>query len=177
MKFSLAVICGVFLASALMVVAAGRNETPAGSDDKAPLVESGYISKIDLKKKMLTVHGYVIALPDDVPAQKSGSPDGSRSGNTSNTKGYNFQAPGGGGRGGGGRGGSPAGRGGGRGAPNPDEALRDFSVYVHPDTSIQDEKNTIMLSDLKVEDYVVVLGTPKGKSINVDASSISVSNR
>jgi hypothetical protein len=101
----------------------------------------------DLKKKELTVHGTEVT-----PA---GSPQ-------KFTADSSFQAPGGG-------------RGGGRGGRTPEEAAQDFSVKVSPDTMIQTEKGALTLNDLRVQDYVVVLGTSKGKSIN--ASSISVSLR
>lgn len=157
MKFILTIVCGVMLTASIWIVTPLRmNALDVG--DKTPLVESGYISKVDLKKKVLTVHGSVIS-PGAQPQKFKGESDSSS------------QAPGGG-RGGGGRG-----RGAGRGGGTPEEELRNFSVYVHPDTVIQNDKDPLTLDELRVQDYVVVLGTAKGKSINVDATSISVSNQ
>ena len=163
MKFILSIICGVLLTASIWIFTPLRmNALDVG--DKTPLVESGYISKVDLKKKVLTVHGSVIS-PGAQPQKFKGEAASS------------FQAPGGG-RGGGSRGGGGGrGRGGGRGGGTPEEELRNFSVYVHPDTVIQTEKDRLTLDELRVQDYVVVLGTAKGKSINVDATSISVSNQ
>jgi hypothetical protein len=158
MKFILTIVCGVLLTASIWIVTPLRMNALDVGDKTPPLVESGYISKVDLKKKVLTVHGSVVS-PGAQPQNFKGEAASS------------FQAPGGG-RGGGGRG-----RGGGRGGGTPEEELRSFSVYVHPDTVIQNDKDPLTLDELRVQDYVVVLGTAKGKSINVDATSISVSNQ
>jgi len=151
------------IAFGLLVTAFVGTAVALASDtgDKPPFVVSGYVTKIDLKKKELTVHGTEVT-PAGTP-QKF-------------TVGRSFQAPGGA-RGGGGRGGPSGGRDGGtgRGSRTPGEADQDFSIKVSPDTMIQTEKGAMTLNDLRVQDYVVVLGTSKGKSIN--ASSISVSIR
>src|SRR4051812_20411867 len=103
MKFILSIAFGLMFTSFVGTTAA------LGSDngDKPPLVVSGYVIKIDLKKKELTVHGTEVT-PAGTP-QKF-------------TEGRSFQAPGGG-RGGGGRGGSSGGRdgGAGRGSRTPGE--------------------------------------------------------
>jgi hypothetical protein len=158
MKSMIAVVFGVMV-TAFVGTAVGRGPN---SGDKPPLVVSGYVTRIDLKKKDLTVHGSEVT-PAGTP-QKS-------------TAHSSFQEPGGGRGGGGSRGGASGGRGGGAGRGNraPEEAAQDFSVKVSPDTMIQTDKGALTLNDLRVQDYVVVLGTLKGKSIN--ASSISVSIR
>jgi len=152
MKSILAILCGLLVTSSVGIGVPLSLEVPDGGG-KDLIVVSGYVTKIDLKKQELTVHG-AEATPATLP-QKFNPVSG-------------LQAPGGG-RGGGGRGGG-AGRG-----TRPEEAARDFSVNVGPDTMIQTEKSTMTLNDLRIQDYVLVLGTSKGKSIN--ATSISVSLR
>lgn len=160
MKFIFITVCSLLVTTLVWIAVPLRLEA-VDTDDKTPIVVSGYVSKIDLKKKELTVHGTEVtpaAQPQKFTAASS------------------FQAPGGG-HGGGGRGGSSGGRGGGagRGSRTPEEAARDFNVNVGPETVIQTDKGALTLNDLRVQDYVVVLGTSKGKGIN--ASSISVSIR
>ena len=154
MKSILTIGCGL-LAAASVAIAASRSLEVADGGDKIPVVISGYVTKIDLKKKELMVHGTEVN-PAALPQK--------------------FQAPGGG-RGGGGRGGSPGGRGGGggHGSQSPEEVARDFTINVTPDTLIETEKSRLTLADLALQDYVVVLGNPKGRNIN--ATSITVSNR
>ena len=160
MKFILNIVCGLLVTASIGIPASMRLEA-ADTGDKPPLVVSGYVTKIDLKKKEMTVHGTEV--------RPAGTPQ-------KFTEASNLQAPGGS-RGGGGRGGSSGGRGGGggRGSRTPEEADQDFSVKVGPDTMIQTEKGSLTLNDLRVQDYVLVLGTSKGKSIN--ATSISVTLR
>jgi hypothetical protein len=160
MKFILNIVCGLLVTTSIGIAASMRLEA-ADTGDKPPLVVSGYVTKIDLKKKEMTVHGTEV-IPAGTP-QKF-------------TEASSLQAPGGG-RGGGGRGGSSGGRGGGggRGSRTPEEADQDFSVKVGTDTMIETEKGSLTLNDLRVQDYVLVLGILKGKSIN--ATSISVTLR
>ena len=159
-KLILTIVCGLVVTTSIGIAASLGLEA-ADSDDKIPIVVSGYVTKIDLKKKELTVHGTEVTPPTQ--PQKF-------------TEAGSSQAPGGG-HGGGGRGGTSGGRGGGAGRGNrtSEEAARDFSIRVGPDTMIQTDKGALTLNDLRVQDYVVVLGNSKGKSIN--ASSISVSIR
>jgi hypothetical protein len=160
MKLILTIVCGLAV-TASIGFAASLGLEAADTGDKTPFVISGYVTKIDLKKKDLTVHGTEVTPP--AQPQKFAAAG-------------SFQAPGGG-HGGGGRGGASGGRGGGSGRGNrtPEEAARDFSVHAGPDTMIQTDKGALTLNDLRVQDYVVVLGDSKGKTIN--ASSISVSIR
>jgi hypothetical protein len=58
---------------------------------------------------------------------------------------------------------------------SPEEVARDFTINVTPDTLIETEKSRLALNDVALQDYVVVLGNPKGRNIN--ATSITVSNR
>jgi hypothetical protein len=160
MKFIFIAVCGLLVTASIWIANPLHLEA-VETGDKSPLVVSGYITKIDLKKKELTVRGTEIS-----PAAPTPKFTAVRS----------FQGPGGG-HGGGGRGGASGGRGGGggHGSRTPEEEQRDFSVNVSSDTMIQSEKSTLMLNELRVQDYVVVLGTSKGKGIN--ATSISVSLR
>jgi hypothetical protein len=153
MKFILNIVSGLMVTTFIGIAVPMRLEA-VGDGDKPPLVVSGYVTKIDLKKKELTVHGTEVN--PAAPAQKF-------------TAASSLQAPGGG-RGGGGRGGGT-----GRGTRAPEDADRDFSVNVSSDTMIQTDKGSLTLNDLRVQDYVLVLGTSKGKSIN--ATSISVTIR
>jgi hypothetical protein len=156
MKFILTIVCSLLATTSIGIAV---SHSLGGADgDKIPIVISGYVTKIDLKKKELTVNGTEVT-PAGQP-QKFSAVD-------------SFQAPGGG-RGGGGRGGSGGGRGGG-GRGTAAAAARDFSINVASDTIIETEMGKLTLNDLRVQDYVVVLGNPKGKSIN--ATSITVSIR
>ena len=156
MKFILTILCGL-LATVSIGIAASHSLEGTDKGDKIPKVISGYITKIDLKKKELTVNGMEVT-PAGQP-QKFTAPVG-------------VQGTGGGR--GGGRGGASGGRGEG-GGRTPEEAAQDFNVNVTSETIIETEKSTMTLNDLRVQDYVVVLGNPKGKSIN--ATSITVSIR
>ena len=158
MKFILTTLCGLLVTASIgIAVPVGLEVTDGG--DKDPIVVSGYVTKIDLKKQELTVHG-TEATPGTLPQRFTAA--------------SSFQAPGGG-RGGGGRGGSSGGRGGGAGRGNaPEETARDFSINVGPDTMIQTEKSTMTFNDLRIQDYVLVLGTLKGKAINATLISVSI---
>jgi len=143
MKYILSMVCGL-LAMTSIGIAASRSGEGTNTGEKIPIVISGYVTKIELKKNELMVHGTEVN-PAAPPAK--------------------FQARGAG-RGGGG---------GGRGSHTPDEAMRDFTVNVTSDTILETEKSKLTLNDLAVQDYVVILANPKGKSII--ALSITVSNR
>jgi hypothetical protein len=157
MKFILTIFCGMLVTASIWIASPLRLQAADG--DKPPIVVSGYVTKIDLKKKELTVHGSEV-----VPAGQPQKFTDTRS----------FQAPGGG-RGGGGRGGGAGrGGGGGRGSRTPEEAAQDFSVNVTADTMIQTDKGMLTLNDLRVQDYVVVLGVAKGKGINATSISVTI---
>jgi hypothetical protein len=177
MKTRLVVICGGLILSAGMLVAARQVKDPVKDDDKAPVVESGYITKINLKNNVLTVRGYVGSLPAEPPAAKpgdqgaagrsGGNPGGRRSGGSPAAEPCAGRASG-----------SNARRGPnvpvGGSSPTP---LRDFKVYVRADTAIQEGKTVLGLKELKIDDFVMVVGVPKGNAIDLDAASISVSFR
>jgi hypothetical protein len=90
MKFILTMICGLLVTTSIWIAAPlGLEAMDTG--DKPPVVVSGYVTKIDLKKKELTVHGTEVT-----PAQPQKF-----------TAASSLQAPRGG-HGGGGRGGGRA---------------------------------------------------------------------
>ena len=136
MKFILT-IAFVLMVTVSAGVAASRSPEGADNGDKIPKVISGYITKIDLKKKELTVNGTEVT-PASQPQKFTAS--------------ESFQAPGGG-HGGGGRGGSSGGRGGGGGRGRGSaEASQDFSINIASDTIIETEKGALTLNDLRVQD-------------------------
>jgi hypothetical protein len=127
----------------------------------------GDVSKIDLKKKFITIKD---ATSYDI-TQLSGS--------GGNSAGSGGGGRGGGGRGGGGRGGGGGGRGGGRrgaggegggvpsgprvpSAPIPTE----FKVKVSAQTPIRDGNNEIKIDDLKIGDRIQVISMKGGSKLN-----------
>src|SRR6516165_9771733 len=110
MKFILTFAC-VLLATVSIGIAASLN--PEGTDgDKIPIVISGYLTKIDVKKKELTVNGTEVTPPGQTQKFTAAIGAGVQSG---------------GGRGGGGRGGGGSG---GRSTPNFFLTARTFSSSV-----------------------------------------------
>jgi len=155
---------GLLFVPALSPDVDAQGQDPAG---KAPVVESGYITKIDLKKKVLTVQGYIQSLPADIPGQKPGS---SRTGVQLSVEE--------------GRGNSAAGKNVQTGKNETSaaidgakpERIREFKVYIGSNTIIQQGTTALELKELSVKDYVMVVGAPKGK-VDVVAASIAVSAR
>jgi hypothetical protein len=152
LKNSLVVIFGLLFAWTGLAVVAIAQKAAAKDDDKVQVAEAGYITKVDFKKKMLIVRGYVSPLPGENSGQKG-------------------EVPSGGGRGGGRRGGDA-----GRGEANPEES-RMFRIFFSTDTVVQTGTTKLTPMDLSVNQFVMIIGNRKGKTEDVDATSILITER
>lgn len=151
MKIRVAIAMTVLLAfSTLPALAQKKAPDKDKATSKPQILESGVITKIDLKKMMITVHGVSFSFPEVAPGQSSGAP---------------------GGRGGRGN------RDGGDGGDSNENTPRDMKIYVSADTFIEKDKTMLKLEDLKEAAEVTVIGTSKGKSGDIDAFSISVTEK
>jgi len=166
----LSALCALLFIPAIPIAAGQRGQDPA--DKAPPVVESGYITKIDVKKKVLTVEGFVKSVPADIPDQKPGSKRPSVQVSTSEAPVNSV-------------GGHTAGNSEAKGGKNETsvaidgakpERVREFKVYIGADTIIQQGTTALELKELSVKDYVMVVGTSKGKT-DVVAHSIAVSAR
>jgi len=164
------VACALAFIPAIPLSAGPGVQDPA--EKAPPVVESGYITKIDVKKKVLTVEGFLKSVPADIPGQKPGS---TRPGITvttgesrGNSTGLNSVA------------GKDAQSGKNETSIAIDgakpERIREFKVYIAADTIIQQGTTALEFKELSVKDYVMVVGTAKGKT-DVVAHSIAVSAR
>ena len=161
-----------FLLFAIPASARSQNSQDKGTD-KAQVVGTAEITKVDAKKQMLTVK--------NIQSASTGNPDG----------GYNRRQGGGGGGGypgggypGGGsrrRGGYPGGGGGypggGTRAPSGTQSgqqPKEYKVYVTKDTVIKLANADLTFSDLHVGDRIAVAGTPKsGNGGDLEATTIT----
>jgi len=133
--------------------------------DRAQLVTTGEITKIDVKKKTLQVKE--LAQPTDNGRQDGDSQrrrNGGYGGGRRRNGGVGF--PGGGG-GGGGR--YPNGGGGsGTATPQPKE----YKVWVTKDTVLKLAYSNIEFKDLRIGDHVTISGFPKGNK-DLEAQTIT----
>jgi len=143
-RASLVVICGLLLLPAGSSILAAQEKKSAKDDDKEQLVEAGYITKLDLKKKVLSLRGYVSTLP----APNSTPTPGGRGGEN--------------------------GRGRNAGSPETADPFRGFKIYFASNTVVQKGATTLTLMDLKLNDFVMIVGNRRGKSDDMDATSIMV---
>jgi hypothetical protein len=185
MKQLLAVICG-FLFITVPALAQSNSQSKTDQDkktDKAQLVSTGEITKIDAKKKVIQVR--------NVAESNSSSTDSSnrRSGGGGGGGGYPGGGYPGGGRRRGGRypgGGYPGGGypgGGGRypggGGGNPGgggtatNQVKEYKVFISKDTVLKLEDMDMEFNDLHVGDRVVVSGTPKGSNGDLEAAAVT----
>jgi len=137
--------------------------------DRAQVVSTAEITKIDAKKKTLQVK-------ELLPAASTGRGGGGR-GTTGGGGGGRRRSGGSGGVGfpGSGRGGGggryPGGPGGG-GSGTPQQA-KEYKVFITKDTVMKLAETNIEFSDLHVGDRVTVSGFPKGSKGDVEAATIT----
>ena len=137
--------CAVLL-PAIPTSARSQNSQDKSSTDKAQIVGTAEITKVDAKKQMLTVRNI-------------------QSASTGNANGGYGSNPGGGGNPGGTR--AP---GGGSSQSQPKE----YKVYVTKDTVIKLSNADLTFGDLHVGDRIAVAGTPKnGSGGDLDATTIT----
>jgi len=144
-KASLVVLCGLLLLPAGLSTLAAQEKPSTKGDDKAQLVEAGYITKLDLKKNVLSLRGYVSTLPEEPAGQRSGEGNG---------------------RGGRGRNVSSA------SSQEVADPFRTFKIYFTANTIVQKGTAKLTVMDLKVNDFVMIVGNRRGKSDDLDATSI-----
>ena len=138
------------------------------NSDKAQIVGTAEITKVDAKKQMLTVR--------NIQSASTGNPNnGSPRRQGGGGGGVGF--PGGGGGGGGRRrGGYPGGGGNPGGSPGSSQSgqPKEYKVYVSKDTVIKLANADLTFTDLHVGDRIAVAGTPKnGSSGDLDATTIT----
>jgi len=150
---------------ALFLVLAVAPAQTASDAQKAQRLEAGRITKIDTKKRILTVRSEV-----DIPS--SNSPSSQDSGR----RGGGRTGTGGGSAGGGGRGGRRGGGGsypGGSRSPSTSTTQgKEFKAVVSEKTTIKEGDNNISFLNLNVGDRITVQGLPKGNSNDLDATQI-----
>jgi hypothetical protein len=167
MKRWFAATC-TFLLFATPVFARPQKSTDTSNTDKAQIVGTAEITKVDAKKQMLTVR--------NIQSASTGNPDG----------GYGRRGGGGGGGGGGGvgfpgggggrrRGGYPGGNPGGTGGGQSQTSQpKEYKVYVTKGTVIKLANADLTFSDLHVGDRIAVAGTPKnGSGGDLEATTIT----
>jgi hypothetical protein len=171
MKHPLAVICGFLF---ITVPAFGQSNAQSKTDqdkktDKAQLVSTGEITKIDAKKKVIQVRN--VAESNSSSTDRSTSRRGPGGGGRRRGGGYpgggRYPGGGGGGRYPGGGGGNP---GGGGTATN---QVKEYKVFISKDTVLKLEDMDMEFNDLHVGDRVVVSGTPKGSNGDLDATAVT----
>jgi hypothetical protein len=133
----------------------------SGTSEDAQRIATGQITKIDAKKKILTVREAPLNQPDN-------------NGQNTNT---NANRRGGGMGGGMGRGGRRGGGypGGGRPTSTAKPQGKEFKVTVTDQTAIKDNVTTIGFDLLRVGDRISIQGLPKGKGEDLQATQITVS--
>jgi hypothetical protein len=142
-------------------------EKPASTSEDAQKLTTGQITKIDTKKKILTVREAPLNQPSDSGPTSTG----------------NRRGGGGGGMGGGRRRGGvgyPGGGGGYPGGGRPSSSStqnkgKEFKVTVTDQTAIKDNVTTIGFDLLRVGDRISIQGLPKGKGDDLQATQITVS--
>jgi hypothetical protein len=165
-----------FLMLAVPTSARSQNLQDKTSTDKAQIVGTAEITKVDAKKQMLTVR--------NIQSASTGNANG---GYGSNRR----QGGGGGGGGGGGypggggrrRGGYPGGGGGGGypggtrapgGGSSQSGQPKEYKVYVTKDTVIKLSNADLTFTDLHVGDRIAVAGTPRnGSGGDLEATTIT----
>lgn len=173
---------GTFFLLAIPAVARPQNASQSGQDktsaqdktssvssDKAQIVGTAEITKVDAKKQMLTVKNIQSAATGNTNGNGNG---GARRQGGGGGGGVGF--PGGGGRrrGGGypGGGGNPRSGGGQPSASQPKE----YKVYVTKETVIKLANADLAFGDLHVGDRIAVAGTPKnGSGGDLQATTIT----
>ena len=133
--------------------------TQSGTPEDAQRIATGQITKIDVKKRVLTVREGPVNQPEN---------------NGQNTTANRRGGMGGGGMGGGRRrgGGYP---GGGRPTSTAKPQGKEFKVIVTDQTAIKDHVTSIGFDLLRIGDRISIQGLPKGKGDDLQATQITVS--
>ena len=145
------------------VYARGRQDkTPS----RAQLLTVGRITKIDSKKRVLTVRSE----NESSSSNSSGQPQGSR--RRGGRVGAGRRRDGGGFPGGGP---FPGGNGGRPGSTSKDQG-KEFKVVVTDKTAIKEGESSISFLNLNVGDHITIQGLPKGSGPDLEASEIKLNH-
>jgi hypothetical protein len=148
----------LFLGATAAYAQTGNSKTT----DRAQLLTTGRITKIDTKKRTLKVRTVAEATNTSRP-QSSGRRGGSgRGGSGRRSGGIGFPIPGGGGRG-------PS--------TSPKDQGKEFKVIVTDKTAIKNGAESFSFLNLNVGDRISILGLPKGKGDDLEATEITLTNR
>jgi len=166
------VIC-LFLQTAAVYARSQEDKTATPQDktaNRAQLLTTARITKIDTKKKILTArtendHSSSSSIP-------AGEPQGS--GRRSGRGGAGRRRNGGGFPGGGIP--FPGGGGGGRPSSTPKDQGKEFKVVVSDTTAIKEGENSISFLNLNVGDHITIKGLPKGGGSDLEASEITLNH-
>jgi len=177
MKHSLAIICG-FLFMTVPTFAQSKTDHEKKTD-KAQLVSTGEITKIDAKKKVIQVRNVAesnSSSTDSGTSRRSGGGGGGGGypGGGGGRRGGRY--PGGGYPGGGGGGRYPGGGGGGYpggGGGAATNQVKEYKVFISKDTVLKLEDMDMEFNDLHVGDRIIVSGTPKGSNGDLEATAVT----
>jgi hypothetical protein len=195
MKQPLAILCG-FLFVTVPTFAQSKTDQEKKTD-KAQIVSTAEITKIDAKKKVIQVRNVVESNSSSTDRSTTrrggGGGGGGYPGGGGGYPGGGGGYPGGGGGypgGGGGRrrggrypgggypgggGGYPGGGGGGYpgGGGTATNQVKEYKVFISKDTVLKLEDMDMEFNDLHVGDRVVVSGTPKGSNGDLEATAVT----
>jgi hypothetical protein len=137
----------------LSLTAAFAQQNEQDESQKAQRLENGRITKIDTKKRILTVRTETASSSSPQPQQPARSGGGSRGGRRG---GINFP-------------------GGSRPTPtsNKDQG-KEFKAVVTEKTTIKDGESNISFLTLSVGDHISIQGQPKGNSDDLNATQIKL---
>ncbi|HEY2382893.1 MAG TPA: hypothetical protein VGK48_17085 [Terriglobia bacterium] len=139
------------------------------NSDKAQIVGTAEITKVDAKKQMLTVRNIQSAATGGNPSN-NGNTRRQGGGGGGGVGGVGFPGGGGGRR----RGGYPGGNTGGSRSGSQSGQPKEYKVYVSKDTVIKLANADLTFTDLHVGDRIAVAGTPKnGSGGDLDATTIT----
>src|SRR5262245_22945365 len=179
MRPALAIIFGLLLIAIPGVAQSTTDQDKTATDqnkktDKAPtnkaqIVGTAEITKIDAKKKTLQVRQVV-------ESNNSATTDSTGPSTNRRTGGGGYPGggyPGGGYPGGGYPGGGYPGGGGGRPGGQPTNKAKEYKVYVTKDTVLKLEDQDMQFSDMHVGDRIVISGMPRGSGNDLEATTIT----
>src|SRR5262245_20527622 len=154
-----------------------QSKTEEKNTDRAQVVSTAEITKVDAKKKTLQVKELLPPVSNGRRRPEDGETRGGRGttgGSGGTTGGGGRRRSGGVGFPGSGRGGGtgrlPGGPGSGGGAP---QQAKQYKVFVTKDTVMKLAETNIEFGDLHVGDRVTVSGFPKGSKGDVEAATIT----
>ena len=150
----------------LVAVSASAQSKTDQSTDRAQVVSTAEITKIDAKKMTIQVRELV----QPTSSGRRGGANGGRGGGRQR-RGGGIGFPGGGRTGGGGGSRYPGGNDGSSGTRT--AQTKEYKVFVTKDTVMKLADTNIEFGDLHVDDRVIISGFPKGTKGDVEAATIT----